>query len=143
MRGGWKKSGHTWPLTTSSLSMHRFLSPFLVPHLTNLHSSISTSWSRTSSLPHTGYTTRCCDLLERSTNKGDRVLAWLVRLQHVVEEIGDLRKNRDNAQSEYQLDLMLRGMDAQLTEWEGRMAPDISSNSMSPVPPPITEQTSS
>ncbi|KAK1763596.1 hypothetical protein QBC33DRAFT_242303 [Phialemonium atrogriseum] len=88
----------------------------------------STSWSRTSSLPHTGYTTRCCDLLERSTNKGDRVLAWLVRLQHVAEEIGDLRKNRDNAQSEYQLDLMLRGMDAQLTEWEGRMAPDISSN---------------
>jgi hypothetical protein len=55
---------------------------------------------------------------------GDSILAWLVRLQRIVEEVSDMRRvQRGQVQSEYQIGLMLKGMESQLSEWERRMAP--------------------
>ncbi|KAL2019598.1 hypothetical protein VTK56DRAFT_9495 [Thermocarpiscus australiensis] len=93
-----------------------------------LVTSFTTVWNRTPSLTYTEYTARCCDLLQaHSKLKGDRVLAWQVRLQRLVEETGDLRRtHRGHSQSEYQISLMIRGMETQLTEWEARMSPEIA-----------------
>ena len=51
------------------------------------------------------------------------MLAWQARLQRLVEETNDLRRRqRGRSQSEYQIGLMIRGMETQLAEWEARMA---------------------
>ncbi|KAK3940568.1 hypothetical protein QBC46DRAFT_458876 [Diplogelasinospora grovesii] len=93
-----------------------------------LVSNFATTWNRTPPLLYGEYTGRCCDFIEsRSPMKQDRILAWQVRLQRLVEETNDLRKNqRGHSQSEYQIGLMLKGMETQLAEWEGRMLPDVA-----------------
>lgn len=91
-----------------------------------LVSSSAQAWHRTSAMHYTDYTTKCCALLERDSSvKGDRVLAWLVRIYHLLQEAIALRKTR--GQNEYQTSPMLRGLEAQLAEWEGRMSPELSS----------------
>ena len=96
-----------------------------------LVSGFATSWNRAPALYYTRYTAKCCDILERdSALRGDRVLAWLARIQRILEEVNELRKTHHRAaggQNEYQISLMLKGMESQLAEWEGRMAPEISS----------------
>ncbi|KAK4164208.1 hypothetical protein QBC43DRAFT_334721 [Cladorrhinum sp. PSN259] len=91
-----------------------------------LASSFACTWGRTPSLTYTSYTAQCCDMLERhSPIKGDQILAWKVRLQRLIEETNDLRRtNRGHSQSEYQINLMIRGMENQLAEWEERMSPE-------------------
>ncbi|OIW31326.1 hypothetical protein CONLIGDRAFT_573489 [Coniochaeta ligniaria NRRL 30616] len=92
-------------------------------------SSFAAAWNRTPALSYTKYTAKCCAILERdSTIKGDHILAWLVRIQHILEEVNDLRKTRrSGGLDEYQISLMLKGMESQLTEWETRMSPELSS----------------
>lgn len=92
-------------------------------------SSFAAAWNRTSALLYTKYTAKCCDILERDSNvKGDHILAWLVRIQHILEEVNDLRKtHRSASQNEYQISLMLKGMESQLSEWESHMSPELSS----------------
>ncbi|KAK4155340.1 hypothetical protein C8A00DRAFT_13627 [Chaetomidium leptoderma] len=99
-----------------------------------LASSFASTWGRSSSLAYTEYTARCSDLLQHhSPLQGDRVLAWQARLQRLVEETNDLRRTqRGRSQSEYQIGLMIRGMETQLAEWEARMDMD----------PPIAANTS-
>ncbi|KAK0628183.1 hypothetical protein B0T17DRAFT_614137 [Bombardia bombarda] len=94
-----------------------------------LVSSFASTWNRTPQLQYTEYTAKCCDILERySQTKGDVILAWQARLQRIVEEASDMRRNqRGHSQSEYQIGLMLKGMEAQLVEWEGRLALDVAS----------------
>ncbi|KAK3330612.1 hypothetical protein B0H66DRAFT_69338 [Apodospora peruviana] len=86
-----------------------------------------TTWNRTPSLQFTAYTAKCCDILEQnSQHQGDAILVWQVRLQRIVEETNDMRRNqRGHSQSESQIDLMLRGMEAQLTEWESKLPADL------------------
>ncbi|KAL1882042.1 hypothetical protein VTK73DRAFT_2756 [Phialemonium thermophilum] len=94
-----------------------------------LVSSFTATWGKPSALRFTPYTARCCDALERiSPVSGDHVLAWLARLQHMIEENREFHKRHTAAQSAYHLDLMLKGMEAQLGEWESRMASDVASS---------------
>ncbi|KAL2183107.1 hypothetical protein L209DRAFT_649591, partial [Thermothelomyces heterothallicus CBS 203.75] len=90
----------------------------------------ASSWGNASSLTYTDYTGLCCDLLHRhSPHQGDRVLAWQVRLQRLVEDTNDLRRtHRGRSQSEYQIGLMIRGMETQLAEWEARIEPAVAAN---------------
>ncbi|KAK3298581.1 uncharacterized protein B0H64DRAFT_371048 [Chaetomium fimeti] len=94
-----------------------------------LASSAASTWGRSSSLSYTEYTARCSDLLEHhSPLQGDHILAWQARLERLVEETNELRRTqRGRSQSEYQIGLMLRGMETQLTEWEARMTPPVAS----------------
>lgn len=94
-----------------------------------LVSSSAQAWNRTPALHYTNYTAKCCALLERNSDvEGDQVLAWLVRIYHVLEEASALRKTRKAGdQSEYQMSLMLRGLESQLAEWEGKMPPELLS----------------
>lgn len=86
-------------------------------------------WKRTPPLPYTEYTAKCCDLLESAGYaEADQVLVWLVRIQRLAEEISDFQKKDPNAQNKYQVSLMLKGMEAQLDEWEARMSPYLPSN---------------
>jgi hypothetical protein len=91
--------------------------------------SFASTWGRSPSLTYTDYTARCCDLLQRhSPLQGDHILAWQVRLERLIEETNDLRRTqRGHSQSEYQIGLMIRGMETQLAEWETRMDPHIAS----------------
>ncbi|KAL2158360.1 hypothetical protein VTH06DRAFT_4408 [Thermothelomyces fergusii] len=95
-----------------------------------LVSVFASTWGNASSLKHTDYTGFCCDLLHRhSPYQGDRVLAWQVRLQRLVDDTNDLRRtHRDWSQSEYHIGLMIRGMETQLAEWQARIEPDVAAN---------------
>ncbi|KAK4145061.1 uncharacterized protein C8A04DRAFT_10993 [Dichotomopilus funicola] len=88
-----------------------------------LVTSSASAWNRTPALTYNEYTARCSDLLlHHSPLAGDHILAWQVRLERIVEETSDLRRTqRGHSQSEYQISLMLRGMETQLSEWEARM----------------------
>jgi hypothetical protein len=104
------------------------LHPFFPLTLSQIPSFAST-WGRSPSLTYTDYTARCCDLLQhQSPLKGDHILAWQARLERLIEETNDLRRTqRGHSQSEYQIGLMIRGMETQLAEWEARMDPHIAS----------------
>ncbi|KXX76398.1 Glucose transport transcription regulator RGT1 [Madurella mycetomatis] len=80
----------------------------------------ASAWGRSLPLTYSAHTARCCEMLQRySKLKGDQVLAWQVRLERLVEETSELyRVQRGQSRSEYQISLMVRGMENQLTEWE-------------------------
>ncbi|KAK3497660.1 uncharacterized protein B0T23DRAFT_89760 [Neurospora hispaniola] len=96
-------------------------------------SNFATSWNRTPSMSFTSYTSKCCDILEKySITKGDRILPWLVRLQQLCEETNDLRKPQRGAgglpqATESQIEMIIKGMEAQLNEWEVKMPSDLQS----------------
>ena len=100
--------------------------PPLSPNPTPAHTSPSfaSTWARTPALTYTEHTARCSDFLQHhSPHHGDHVLAWQARLERLVEETNDLRRTqRGRSQSEYQVGLMIRGMETQLAEWEARIA---------------------
>lgn len=107
------------------------LSPFFMTNtslLSLLTSTRSTAivWNRPPALTYTEHTARCCDILQRySSLRGDHILAWQVRLQRLVEETDELRRTqRGRSPSEYQVELMIRGIEAQLDEWEAEIARD-------------------
>lgn len=79
-------------------------------------------------MPYTEYTSQCCDIIEKyAQTEGDKILAWLVRLQRLNEETSELRRaRRGHSQSEYQIGMMLRGMETQLDDWERRMDPKVA-----------------
>ncbi|EGZ76563.1 hypothetical protein NEUTE2DRAFT_153444 [Neurospora tetrasperma FGSC 2509] len=93
----------------------------------------ATSWNRTPSMSFTSYTSKCCDILEKySITKGDRILPWLVRLQQLCEETNDLRKPQRGAgglpqATESQIEMIIKGMEAQLNEWQVKMPSDLQS----------------
>ncbi|KAH6628308.1 hypothetical protein F5144DRAFT_304043 [Chaetomium tenue] len=94
-----------------------------------LASAAASTWGRSSSLSYTEYTSLCSDLLsQHSALPGDHTLAWQARLERLIEETNDLRRTQRgrSPQSEYQIGLMLRGMETQLAEWEARMAPRVA-----------------
>jgi hypothetical protein len=130
-QNGLSRSGCTWEAITSH---PRMPCPLLVPSLPYADSFTRTSaiWNRTPSLTYTEYTARCCDLLEaHSKLRGDQTLVWQVRLQRFVEEANTLcRIQRGHSQSEYQISLMIRGMETELAEYETRMPPEIAATRM-------------
>ncbi|KAL1843278.1 hypothetical protein VTJ49DRAFT_2387 [Mycothermus thermophilus] len=93
-----------------------------------LTSDFASTWSRTPALTYTDYTSQCCELLQRhSSLHGDHVLAWQVRFQRLAEETNELRRTqRGLSQSEYQVELIIRGMETQLAEWEACLDPLIA-----------------
>ncbi|KAK3363295.1 hypothetical protein B0T25DRAFT_587272 [Lasiosphaeria hispida] len=95
-----------------------------------LGSHFATSWNRTPALSYSDYTAKCCDILQTHSNlKGDSVLVWKVRLQRLVEETHETRKIRKgHSQTEYQTELILKGIESQCTEWESKMAPQIANS---------------
>ncbi|CCC07682.1 unnamed protein product [Sordaria macrospora k-hell] len=97
-------------------------------------SNFATSWNRTPSMSFTNYTSKCCDILEKySITKGDCILPWLVRLQRLCEETNDLRKPQRGGisglpqQTESQIEMIIKGMEAQLNEWEAKMPSELKS----------------
>lgn len=96
-----------------------------------LCSSFASTWHKKHSVPFQQWTTICCDALDRPSDdpgaRGDRILAWLARLGHLLEEmIAIANQPRRMQQSEEHVQLMIRGMDAQFREWQSRMASDVS-----------------
>ncbi|KAK0749241.1 hypothetical protein B0T18DRAFT_323294 [Schizothecium vesticola] len=86
-------------------------------------SHFSTAWCRSPSMQYTEWTARCTDLLlAHSLAKGDAMLAWKVRLQRLTEETHELRKLRTSSpQTAYQIELILKGIESQLHEWETKI----------------------
>lgn len=97
-----------------------------------LCTSIASIWSKKSSLAFDEWTATCCDILERSkpnqAAREDQSLAWLARFGNIIEETSSLTKRKGKRQHEAQhVLLMVKGMEAQMGEWRGRMPADISS----------------
>lgn len=97
-----------------------------------LCSGLAATWHSTHTLPFQNWTATCCDILARNHEApiatADQTLAWLVRLQHLVAETIQLNKRgrREQQEEQYAL-LMVKGMEAQLREFQGQMPPEISS----------------
>ena len=109
-------------------------------------SHFSTAWSRNvaASMAYTEWTARCTDLLlTHSSAKTDALLAWKVRLQRLTEETHELRKLKNSSpQTTYQVELILKGIESQLNEWETKMPADVLSSRMPSHPrSPTTSQT--
>lgn len=100
-------------------------------------SHFSTAWSRSPSMQYTEWTSRCTDLLlTHSPAQGDAMLAWKVRLQRLSEETHELRKLKTTSpQTAYQIELILKGIESQLHEWETKIPAAILSSRTSPPPP--------
>ncbi|KAK0733827.1 hypothetical protein B0T26DRAFT_670190 [Lasiosphaeria miniovina] len=94
-----------------------------------LASSFSSCWARTRTMGYTNYTAKCCDIIEAHGNgRGDVNLAWQARLLRIVEETNELRSiKKGRTQSDQQIELMMKGMESQLAEWEAKMSPEVAS----------------
>ncbi|POS77232.1 hypothetical protein DHEL01_v204366 [Diaporthe helianthi] len=96
-----------------------------------LFASLASIWTKKISLPFDQWTSTCCDILERSDSVqayADKTLAWLARLGNIIEQTASLTRQNGRVQHEPQhVLLMVKGMEAQLQEWQGRMPPDVSS----------------
>ncbi len=87
-------------------------------------------------MTYNDYTAKCCDLLQaHAEGDGDHVLSWKVRLQRLAEETHELRKiKKGHNQNEYQIGLILKGVESQLSEWEAKMSPEVAANRMLSAP---------
>lgn len=97
-----------------------------------LCASIASIWSKKSSMTFEKWTATCCDILERSeageAATADQSLAWLARLGNIFKETSSLTNRKGQLQHGAQhVLLMVKGMDAQLREWQGRLPADVSS----------------
>ena len=96
-----------------------------------LCSSFASIWAKSHSLSYQQWTETCCEILESSPGgeaaTADQTLAWLVRLGHIAEETLFLIKGQGKSQHEDNHTLlMVKGMEAQLREWQTWMTPDAS-----------------
>lgn len=94
-----------------------------------LVASMASIWVKKNSLPFEQWTSTCCDILDRSgSGHADQCLAWLARLGNIIEQTASFTRKNAKVQHEPQhVLLMVKGMEAQLQEWLGRMSPDVSS----------------
>ncbi len=99
-------------------------------------------------MKYDSWTARCCDALESaSTLDQDHTLVWLVRLQHVIGEIGELNRgyrrrassgnNYSGRPSEHHQKLIRLGLETQLREWRSAIPERIAAEreSSTPLPP--------
>lgn len=114
-----------------------------------LCSGFAATWQKASTLPYQNWTATCCDILEStesgSASKSDQTLAWLIRLQHLVAETAILNQNNrgrggevggiQGQDEEQHVVLILKGMEAQLLEFQSQISPEISSQRKEPPPP--------
>ena len=63
-------------------------------------------------------------------------MAWQVRLQRIVEETHAMRRNAKptDAAQVYQHKLMIKGMEAEMDQWETDMPQTVRSTRASPLP---------
>lgn len=86
-------------------------------------SSFASIWQRNRTLPYQQWTAKCCDILlnctHEQTSQSDQTLVWLVRLGNIVEESCLLHRRKHQSPLEGQhILLIVRGMEAQLHEWQ-------------------------
>lgn len=96
-----------------------------------LCSSFASTFAKNHSIPYQQWTATCCNILESVVDNeaaiANQTLAWLVRLAHLAEQASLLTKRQDILQHEDQHELlMVKGMQAQLREWQARMSLDVS-----------------
>ncbi|OTA99116.1 hypothetical protein M426DRAFT_94591 [Hypoxylon sp. CI-4A] len=89
-------------------------------------------WSKPYALKYTAWTARCCDILEQHSNLGqDHILAWLARMQYIMNEIEELhrsyKRTAPSDQSEHQRTFIRIGLETQLRDFQTRIPAQISS----------------
>ncbi len=111
-----------------------------IPSLTRGPLRFATAWNRQPALRYTPYIKKCCDILENQEScRGDLILAWQVRLQRIVEETHTMRRNAKptDAAQVYQHKLMLKGMEAEMDQWETAMPQTVRSARTYLLPCPL------
>ncbi|KAK1758726.1 hypothetical protein QBC47DRAFT_295118 [Echria macrotheca] len=117
------------PFTPTALSPERLQLMRLYLATYYIASHYATAWSRPSAMPYTAFTVRCVDFfLAHQPMLGDAVLAWKVRLQRLSEETNEMRRRRSDGQTEYQVELMVKGIESQINEWESKMPREIATS---------------
>lgn len=100
-----------------------------------LSSVLASTFQKKHSVPYQQWTETCCSVLDRECGdddgrvaEADRTLVWLVRLGHIVEETALVNFRQTGAQHNgpQHLQLMYKGLEAQLGEWRSQMPADIT-----------------
>lgn len=117
--------------TTNPEGMHGIRAYLAAQYLCSVFAA---TWHKTHHLPFQSWTATCCDILAGNVDddaqaaKTDQTLAWLIRLQHFVAEAAQLDKRGGREQHEEQhLLYMVKGMEAQLREFQSQMSREVSS----------------
>ncbi|KAI0138080.1 hypothetical protein F4776DRAFT_77006 [Hypoxylon sp. NC0597] len=92
----------------------------------------SWAWSRPYTLKYTSWMAKCCDTLEQYSDlEQDHILAWLVRLQYILNEFEVLhrsyKKSSDGDQNEHQRKFIRLGLETQLRDFQSRIPVHLSS----------------
>lgn len=113
----------------------------------HLCASFSTGWPISNPLPYQQWTVRCCDVLmsvqETLEHDSVQTLVWLVRLEHIAEETLALfrRQRRWTDDDQQQATLLLKGLEAQLQEWQAQIPARLLSQSNHLQPQQLHEPT--
>ncbi|KAL7621146.1 hypothetical protein AAE478_008462 [Parahypoxylon ruwenzoriense] len=99
----------------------------------------SWAWSKPYSLKYTSWMAKCCDTLEQHSElEEDHILAWLVRLQYVLNEFEELQRGRKaldaGGQIEYHRQLIRIGLETQLRDFQTKIPGHLSTKSKAPSP---------
>ncbi|OTA54639.1 hypothetical protein K449DRAFT_389093 [Hypoxylon sp. EC38] len=90
----------------------------------------SWAWSKPYPFKYTSWTATCCDTLEQYSNlEQDHILAWLVRLQHILNEFEELhrsyKKSSDGDRNDYRKFIRI-GLETQLRDFQSRIPSHLS-----------------
>lgn len=100
-----------------------------------LSSVFASTFQKKHTVLYSQWTVTCCNILDRQSNqdndddgpvaKADRTLVWLVRLGNILEETTGVNFKRKGVDDRQHLQLMYKGLEAQLREWQGQMPSDL------------------
>ncbi|KAJ2901846.1 zn 2cys6 transcription factor [Zalerion maritima] len=95
-----------------------------------LMSSFGSAWCQPASIKFSPRLQRCCDILElQAESLDDNVLVAMVRVQRLIEEVGDLRLPRYSpVETEFQAQSVLLGLEAKLREFARNSPTSVASH---------------
>ncbi|KAI1140797.1 hypothetical protein F5Y05DRAFT_402882 [Hypoxylon sp. FL0543] len=91
----------------------------------------SWGWSKPYILRYTPWMAKCCDMLEQYSDlEQDHILAWLVRLQYILNEYEELhrsyKKPDTGSPNEHQRKFVQLGLETQLRDFQSKISGHIS-----------------
>lgn len=107
-----------------------------------LSAVLASTFQKKHTVQYRQWTEVCCRILDRDGSspdepaaEADRTLVWLVRLGHIVEDTTfvNFRHNGVQQDGPQRAQLMYKGLEAQLREWQCQMPADVATKRESSV----------
>ncbi|KAI1101216.1 hypothetical protein F4804DRAFT_316697 [Jackrogersella minutella] len=88
------------------------------------------AWSKPYVLKYTSWMAKCCDILEQHSDlEQDHILAWLIRMQYILNEFEEIHrsfKKPDTSTNEHHRKFILMGLETQLRDFQSRIPSHLS-----------------